>query len=91
MTRAFTGRLARGIRNEFMAKHDRDAPVAYPEVHYLTGPLRAAGRATGNPDLVNLWAGQTHELTRELPAGQLVAVLTDEARTAVAALQAKSF
>ena len=91
MTRAFTGRLARGIRNAFMAEHDRDAPVAYPEVHYLTGPLRAAGRAAGNPDLVNLWAGQTHELTRELPAGQLVRILTEEARTALAALQAKFF
>jgi nitronate monooxygenase len=85
MTRAFTGRLARGIRNRFMAEHDGNAPAAYPEVHYLTGPLRAAGRAAGNPDLVNLWAGQTHELTRELPAGELVAALADEARTALAA------
>jgi nitronate monooxygenase len=84
MTRAFTGRLARGVRNQFMAEHDRDAPVAYPEVHYLTGPLRAAGRAAANPDLVNLWAGQTHELARELPAGQLVTVLAEEARAALA-------
>jgi nitronate monooxygenase len=85
MTRAFTGRLARGIRNRFMAEHDRNAPAAYPEVHYLTGPLRAAGRFAGNADLVNLWAGQTHELTRDLPAGELVAALADEARTALAA------
>lgn len=89
MTRAFTGRLARGIRNEFMAEHDRDAPVAYPEVHYLTAPLRAAGRAAGDPDLVNLWAGQTHELARELPAGELVAVLADDARTALMATSAR--
>lgn len=85
MTRAFTGRLARGVRNKFMAEHDQDAPLAYPEVHYLTAPLRAAGRAAGNPDLVNLWAGQTHELARELPAGQLVELLAAEARTALAA------
>jgi nitronate monooxygenase len=89
MTRAFTGRLARGIRNGFMADHDRDAPVAYPEVHYLTGPLRAAGRAAGNADLVNLWAGQTHELTRELPAGRLVAALAEEARAALGAASAR--
>jgi nitronate monooxygenase len=88
MTRAFTGRLARGVRNKFMAAHDQDAPVAYPEVHYLTGPLRAAGRAAGNADLVNLWAGQTHELARELPAGQLVTSLAAEARTALAAAAA---
>jgi nitronate monooxygenase len=89
MTRAFTGRLARGIRNRFMTEHDPDAPVAYPEVHYLTGPLRAAGRAAGNSDLVNLWAGQTHELARELPAGELVAVLTEEARVALAAARGR--
>ncbi len=88
MTRAFTGRLARGIRNRFMAEHDRHAPVAYPEVHYLTGPLRAAGRAAGDPDLVNLWAGQTHELVRDLPAARLVAALADEARAALAAAAA---
>jgi nitronate monooxygenase len=84
ITRAFSGRLARGIRNAFMAEHDPDAPVAYPEVHHLTSPLRAAGRAAANPDLVNLWAGQAHELTRDLPAGELVAVLADEARAALA-------
>ena len=45
MTRAFTGRLARGIRNGSWTAHSADAPAAYPEVHYLTAPLRAAGRA----------------------------------------------
>ncbi len=84
MTRAFTGRLARGIRNQFLDEHSQDAPTAYPEVHYLTGPLRAAGRNAGNPDLVNLWAGQTHELSRDLPAAELVALLADEARAALA-------
>ncbi len=85
MTRAFTGRLARGIRNRFMIEHDADAPVAYPEVHYLTAPLRAAGRAADDPDLVNLWAGETHELSRELPAADLVTLLAAEARAALQA------
>jgi nitronate monooxygenase len=85
MTRAFTGRLARGVRNQFLTEHSRDAPVAYPEVHHLTAPLRAAGRAAGNPDVVNLWAGQAHELSRELPAGELVAGLAAEARAAAQA------
>jgi nitronate monooxygenase len=85
MTRAFTGRLARGIRNEFLVKHSQGAPAAYPEVHFLTAPLRAAARSAGNPELVNLWAGQTYELTGDLPAAELVAVLASEARTALAA------
>jgi nitronate monooxygenase len=83
MTRAFTGRLARGIRNQFLDDHNHHAPAAYPEVHYLTSPVRAAGRSSGNPDLVNLWAGQTHELSRDLPAAELVASLISDARAAL--------
>ena len=83
MTRAFTGRLARGIRNRFLDRYSADAPVAYPELHHLTAPLRQAGRAAGDPGLVNLWAGQTYELGRQLPAGQLVRALAEEARAAL--------
>jgi nitronate monooxygenase len=85
MTRAFTGRLARGIRNRFLDEYSPGAPAAYPYVHYLTAPLRAAGRSAGNPDLVNLWAGQTYELTSEQPAAEVVALLASEARSALAA------
>jgi nitronate monooxygenase len=82
MTRAFTGRLARGIRNRFLDRHSAAAPAAYPELHHLTAPLRQAGRTAGDPALVNLWAGQSYELGRDLPAGQLVRTLADEARAA---------
>jgi nitronate monooxygenase len=85
MTRAFTGRLARGIRNRFLDEHSQAAPAAYPDVHYLTAPLRAASRSAGSPDLVNLWAGETHELAAALPAAELVARLVAEARSALAA------
>jgi nitronate monooxygenase len=83
MTRAFTGRLARGIRNRFLDRHSAAAPAAYPEVNHLTAPLRQAGRAAGDAGLVNLWAGQTYELGRQLPAGQLVRVLGEEAQAAL--------
>jgi nitronate monooxygenase len=82
-TRAFTGRLARGIRNRFLDRHGAAAPAAYPELHHLTAPLRQAGRTGGDPGLVNLWAGQAYELGRELPAGHLVLTLADEARAAL--------
>jgi len=82
LTRAFTGRLARGIRNRFLDRHTAQAPAAYPEVHFMTAPLRRAARAAGDPGLVNLWAGQAHELGRQVPAGQLVRELAAEARTA---------
>jgi len=85
LTRAFTGRLARGIVNRLQAEHSAAAPIAYPEVHYLTAPLRAHGRGVGNPDLINLWAGQAHELGREIPAGAVVAHLMNEANEALEA------
>ncbi|MFB8002048.1 nitronate monooxygenase [Nocardia sp. NPDC056000] len=82
LTRAFTGRRARGLRNQFMLDHQQ-APAAYPEIHYATGPLRAAARAAGNADEVNLWAGQAHSLAPELPAGELVRQLSLEAKEAL--------
>jgi nitronate monooxygenase len=82
-TRAFTGRSARGIRNRFMVEHT-NAPSAYPEVHYLTAPLRQAARAANDPDLVNLWAGEAYPLTRELPAAELVRELYQDAQRAAA-------
>jgi nitronate monooxygenase len=82
-TRAFTGRTARGITNGFLERHTTDAPAAYPEVHHLTAPMRAAARAAGVPDLVNLWAGQAYPLTRGLPAADLVRLLAAEARAAL--------
>jgi nitronate monooxygenase len=85
LTRAFTGRLARGIVNRLQAEHGTQAPMAYPEVHHVTAPLRAHGRRSGDGDLVNLWAGEAHELARELPAAELVAELARDAARAAAA------
>jgi nitronate monooxygenase len=79
LTRAFSGRTARGIVNRFLREHSARAPIAYPEIHHVTSPLRAAGRKAGDPDVINLWAGQAHELARELPAAELVAALAAEA------------
>jgi nitronate monooxygenase len=87
LTRAFSGRRARGIVNDFMREHDRDAPSAYPHVHHLTAPLRAAARAAGDGEGINLWAGQAYRLAEELPAGELVRRWTADARLALAAAQ----
>jgi nitronate monooxygenase len=79
LTRAFTGRQARGIVNRFLREHSADAPIAYPNVHHATAPLRAAGRKAGDADVLNLWAGQAHELAPDVPAAELVATLASEA------------
>ena len=67
LTRAFTGKPARGIVNRFMRENDDAAPAAYPEIHHVTAPLRAAARRAGDPEPVNLWAGQAHPLARAEP------------------------
>jgi nitronate monooxygenase len=72
LTRAFTGRRARGIVNRFMRDHDGAAPAGYPEIHHVTAPIRAAARASGDAEAINLWAGQGYQLTRERPASELV-------------------
>jgi nitronate monooxygenase len=83
LTRAFTGRTARGITNRFMREHDADAPSAYPDVNHLTAKFRAAARERGDPDAFNLWAGQAYGLATAEPAGELVRRLADEARAAL--------
>jgi nitronate monooxygenase len=72
LTRAFSGRRARGIVNRFMRDHYA-APKAYPQVHYLTAPFRAAARAAADADGINLWAGQAYPLAEAVPAAELVA------------------
>ena len=83
ITRAFTGRAARGIENRFMREHEGDAPLAYPEVHNLAAPVRAAARNQGDAEGFNLWAGQAYPLATEAPAGELVRALAAEAREAL--------
>lgn len=83
LTRAFTGRTARGVVNRFLREHSGDAPAAYPEVHHLTAPLRTAAREEGDADGFHLWAGQAHVLAEELPAGELVRRLAAEAAEAL--------
>ena len=72
LTRAFTGRLGRGIVNRFLEQRGPTAPSAYPEIHHATSPIRAAARRRGDAGSFNLWAGQAHELAENRPAGEIV-------------------
>jgi nitronate monooxygenase len=83
LTRAFTGRLARGLENRFLLEHSEAAPSAYPHIHHVTAPIRSSARARGDADGFNLWAGQTHLLAREKPAAEIVSTLGAEARAAL--------
>ena len=66
ITRAFSGRRARGLVNQFMLDHP-DAPPAYPEINNATRALRAAAIAGGDPDRLSLWAGRALARSRRVP------------------------
>ncbi|MEV6583437.1 nitronate monooxygenase [Streptomyces sp. NPDC051582] len=87
LTRAFSGRPARGLVNRFMREHGPYAPAAYPQIHHMTSGLRKAAAAAGDPQGMALWAGQGHRLARALPAGKLVEVLAAELAEAQSALK----
>lgn len=83
LTRAFSGRFARGLANEFAVTYSEAAPEAYPEIHHLTRPLRVAATRAGDPGIPNLWAGQGWTAVTTEPAEQLVRRLASELARAV--------
>lgn len=70
LTRAYTGRWARGLANRFMADH-AEAPAGYPHLHHLTAPLRAAAVAAPDPQVAHLWAGTGHARARTAGAAEI--------------------
>jgi nitronate monooxygenase len=72
VTRAFSGRYARGLANEFAVRHDGQAPNAYPEVHHLTRPLRVAATRADDASIPNLWAGTGWRRLTNEPAKSVV-------------------
>ena len=74
VTRAFSGRQARGLVNSFMTDH-REAPAAYPEINNATRPIRAAAAAAGDVDRMSLWAGVGYRAATTRPAGEVIDLL----------------
>jgi nitronate monooxygenase len=76
VTRAFSGRYARGLRNRFIDEHEAEAPFGYPEIHWLTSPLRAASVRAGDPQAVNVWAGTGFRDAKAATVADIMAQLT---------------
>ncbi len=76
VTRAFSGRPARGLRNAFITSIDgKELILPYPLQNALTRPMRTAAAQQGLPDYLSLWAGQGVARACAMPAGDLVASL----------------
>ena len=92
LTRAFSGRPARGIVNRFMTEVEgtgaADAILPFPLQNALTRPLRSAAAKQGRPEFLSLWAGQGVRLARRESAGALVERLAHETDTVLRGLTA---
>jgi NAD(P)H-dependent flavin oxidoreductase YrpB (nitropropane dioxygenase family) len=72
VTRAYTGRPARGLRTAFTDRYGPLAPSGYPAVHHLTSELRKRAAAAGDAERVHLWAGTAYRHARDEPAARIL-------------------
>lgn len=84
ITRAFSGRAARGLRNAFIEKLEgkEDSILPFPVQNSLTRPMRTAAAKAGNPDFLSLWAGRGVARSHALPAAELIKQLAAELKDA---------
>lgn len=75
LTRALSGRLARGIPNRVTSELAPPAIAPFPVQNWLTGRFRPQAAAAGNTDLMSLWAGQAARLVRHDSAADVMAEL----------------
>jgi nitronate monooxygenase len=89
ITRAFSGRAARGLRNDFMREWDAAAldTLPFPWHNALTGPMRRAAAKAGNRDLLSLWAGQGVRMLRRGSARDIMQELRHEIEAVLAQLR----
>lgn len=77
VTRAFSGRYARGLENNFTRLLDNVAPLGYPEVNQMTSPIREAAAALEDPNGIPLWAGTSFKEAQPGPAADIIAGLVE--------------
>jgi nitronate monooxygenase len=82
LTNAFSGKWARGLRNDFTTAGEEQpsAILNYPAQNQLTRPMRQAAAQKGDAQVLSLWAGQGVARLRAIPAAELVRVLVEELR-----------
>jgi nitronate monooxygenase len=72
VTRAFTGRYARALRNRFIDEHEPEAIFGFPQVAMMTAPIQATAVELGDPHGAALWAGAAFHHAKAAPAADIV-------------------
>jgi nitronate monooxygenase len=80
LTRVFTGRPARAMRNRFISEMADTEPLDFPLQASLVGPLWRLPNEEARAAFMPVWAGQAAPLLRELPASRLIEQLVAEAQ-----------
>jgi nitronate monooxygenase len=86
LTRAFTGRPARALRNRFVAEMADSDPLPFPLQASLVGPLWQSQGEEARTAFTPFWAGQAAPLVRDMTAGQLVERLVRDAQAILGGL-----
>jgi nitronate monooxygenase len=81
LTRGFTGRLGRGLRNALAEALESSslARLPYPFQGYLVAALKQAAHTRGRFDVAPFWSGQSAPLIRHFRAAELFDALVREA------------
>ena len=78
ITKAFSGRMARGINNKFIEEMSGKKIFPFPIQNTITTPLRKVSKNNNNGEFINLWAGTNFNQVRDLSAKELMKNLADE-------------
>jgi nitronate monooxygenase len=84
LTRAFSGRMARGLSNDFIENWNASGRkhLPYPWQNAFTQPMRRAAARAGQAELLSLWAGQGVGMLRDTAVAQLMKELQEEMKDA---------
>jgi nitronate monooxygenase len=82
LTRAFSGKWARGIKNKFISdlKNHEDSLPDFPVQNTLTQHIRKAASSQNNPDYMSLWSGQSPRLAKNQTVEALMKDTISEAK-----------
>lgn len=80
ITSAFSGKPARGLKNEFIIKmkEHEDALPAYPIQNMLTQDIRSEAAKQKNKEWMSLWCGQNPRLSKNLHAAELIETIINQ-------------
>ncbi len=80
LTRAFSGRPARGLVNQMMEDIEQTSQsiLPFPYQHALTSEIRSVAAKKNRPEFLSMWAGQGANMVRNLNTGELVKTLAEE-------------